>query len=110
MKALSIKSPWIELIVSGQKFVETRTWKTNYRGKILLVSSKTIDTIAERHFRGGYDPTPYGYALAIAELVDCRPMIPSDARRGGALCEYLSGLFSWILRDVKPIKPFPVKG
>jgi len=48
MRALSIKPPWIELIVEGRKTIETRTWRTNYRGKILLCSSQTVDRIAAR--------------------------------------------------------------
>ena len=40
MKALSIKEPWATLILEGKKTIETRTWKTNYRGEILLCASK----------------------------------------------------------------------
>lgn len=36
MKALSIKQPWAYLICSGIKDVENRSWRTNYRGKVLI--------------------------------------------------------------------------
>ena len=36
MKVLTIKNPWAELIVKGYKEYEFRSWKTNYRGKILI--------------------------------------------------------------------------
>ena len=39
MKALSIRQPWASMICSGIKDVENRTWKTNYRGKLLIHSS-----------------------------------------------------------------------
>ena len=39
MKALSIKQPWASLIAHGIKDIENRTWKTNYRGKILIHAS-----------------------------------------------------------------------
>lgn len=40
MKALTIKNPWSYLIASGIKDVENRTWKTNFRGRIYIHSSK----------------------------------------------------------------------
>lgn len=39
MKTLSIRQPWASLICAGIKDVENRTWKTNYRGKLLIHSS-----------------------------------------------------------------------
>ena len=40
MKALTIKQPWAYLICAGWKDVENRTWKTSYRGQILIHASK----------------------------------------------------------------------
>ena len=43
MKTLSIQQPWASLIVAGIKDVENRTWKTPYRGKLLIhASSKKV--------------------------------------------------------------------
>lgn len=39
MKTLSIRQPWASIICAGIKDVENRTWKTNYRGKLLIHSS-----------------------------------------------------------------------
>lgn len=39
MKTLSIRQPWASIICTGIKDVENRTWKTNYRGKLLIHSS-----------------------------------------------------------------------
>ena len=36
MKALTIKEPWASLIINGYKKYEFRSWKTNYRGKVLI--------------------------------------------------------------------------
>jgi len=41
MKALSVRQPWANLIAAGKKTIETRKWATDYRGQILIVSSKT---------------------------------------------------------------------
>ena len=43
MKVLSIKEPWASLIINGYKKYEFRSWKTNYRGKILIHAGKGID-------------------------------------------------------------------
>lgn len=39
MKTLSTKQPWAYLICSGIKDIENRSWKTNYRGKVLIHTS-----------------------------------------------------------------------
>jgi hypothetical protein len=50
MKAsvLSIQQPWSWAIVSGFKHVENRTWKTSYRGRLLIHAGKRedLDSIA----------------------------------------------------------------
>ena len=36
MKAISIKQPWASLIAHGIKDIENRSWRTNYRGRVLI--------------------------------------------------------------------------
>ena len=43
MKALTIKEPWATLIIEGYKEYEFRSWKTNYRGKILIHAGMSIE-------------------------------------------------------------------
>lgn len=96
MKALSVKQPWANMIASGEKTIETRTWRTNYRGPLLIVSSRE-PRIA-----------PAGCALAVAVLDDCRPMTRKDER--AACCRVYPDAQAWVLRDVRKIAPVPVKG
>jgi hypothetical protein len=96
MKALSIKQPWANMIASGRKTIETRKWKTDHRGPLLIVSAKLPDI------------TPAGCALAVATLVDCRPMSVLDEPE--AQCRKYDGAYAWVLEDIRPIKPFPVQG
>jgi len=42
-KCLSLKQPYAELIVSGKKTIELRTWNTKFRGKFLVHASKKIN-------------------------------------------------------------------
>jgi len=96
IKAISVKQPWANTIATGKKTIETRTWKTSYRGPILIVSSRKPAI------------EPAGCALAIADLVDCRPMVKADERK--ACIGLYSGAYSWILENIRSVTPFPVKG
>jgi len=42
-RGLSIKQPWLQLIIDHYKDIEIRTWKTPYRGWIVLHSGKNFD-------------------------------------------------------------------
>lgn len=97
MKAISIKQPWANMIAAGEKTIETRTWSTDYRGEILIVSSRDPDI------------PPAGYALAVATLVDCRPMSVLD--EPAAQCRKYPKAVAWVLENVRRVKkPFPVQG
>lgn len=39
MKVVSVKQPWATLITLGIKPIENRSWRTEYRGKLLIHSS-----------------------------------------------------------------------
>ena len=43
MKTLTVKQPWASLIVEGIKDIENRTWKTNFRGRMLIHASAKPD-------------------------------------------------------------------
>lgn len=71
MKALTIKEPWATLIISGYKKYEFRSWKTNYRGKILIHAGKTLEKAVEKRFEEYNLKYNMGYIIGEAELVDC---------------------------------------
>ena len=96
MKALSVKQPWANMIASGEKTIETRKWQTDYRGELLIVSSKTPPI------------EPAGCAVAVVELIDCRPMSVLD--EAFARCPKYPGAYAWVVGNVRRIEPFPVRG
>ncbi len=51
MKVITIKQPWATLIAEGYKEYEFRTWKTKYRGDILIHAGKGIDKKAMDRFK-----------------------------------------------------------
>jgi hypothetical protein len=42
MKALTVRQPWAWLIVHGHKPSEYRTWRTHYRGPLLIIASAAL--------------------------------------------------------------------
>ena len=121
MKILSIKEPYATLIATGNKLIETRSWKTNYRGELFIhASGKKID---KKVLTNNYIatlikdlPMNYGNIICKANLVDCVYMdekflktIKSNSKEY-KLGEYKIGRYAWILKDVELINPIPVKG
>ena len=110
MKAITIRQPWASLIADGRKTIETRTRQISYRGPLAIMAGKTADFDACARF--GIPPTtvPLGRILAVAELVDCRPMTEVD--NAAAMTEYppalagvIPGMYAWILKNVRRIRP-----
>ncbi|MHC4404336.1 MAG: ASCH domain-containing protein [Planctomycetota bacterium] len=94
--ALSVKQPWANMIASGEKTIETRTWYAPCRGELLIVSSKKPRI------------EPIGCAVALVKLVHCRPMTEADEE--AACCELYHKAIAWELEDLRPLRPFPVTG
>ena len=100
MKALSIYPYYAMAIATGEKTIEVRTWKTDYRGPILICSTA-------KKFYG----TVPGCALAVVTLKDVVPLKREHLE--AAMMEpkdYRSGMFAWILDNNRLIEPIPVKG
>lgn len=100
MKALTVKysavAPWPDLLREGRKTIETRTWGTRYRGDLLFTASKRPSGPLS------------GMAFLVADLWDCRPMVKAD--EDAACCALYPGAWAWVLRNVLPIDPVPVRG
>lgn len=41
-KALSVREPWVHMIFFKGKTIETRIWKTNYRGPLVICAARTF--------------------------------------------------------------------
>lgn len=77
MKVLTIRQPWATLIMAGLKEYEFRSWKTNYRGEVLIHAGKTIDREAEKRLKKYLqDKLPTGKILGKVNLMDCIKVTP----------------------------------
>lgn len=114
VKALTIRQPWATLIALGVKTIETRSWRTNYRGPLAIHAGLRV---GGRHFeqfgewslhvspyvdepqlrrlgavaRDGNTlvaehirPLPLGAVVATCTLADCVPMV--DHYEPGQAC------------------------
>lgn len=78
-KAISIKQPWAWLICSGIKDIENRTWKTNYRGRVLIHAGKKynlayddwVHDILRKHDKLFVDDFDSSAIIGSVEIVDC---------------------------------------
>ena len=100
MKALSIHPEYAMNIIKGLKTIEVRSWTTKYRGEILICSTA-------KKGRGLID----GHALGVVTLSDVLPMKREYARSAMVSSyENWTGYYAWILKNPRPIVPFPMKG
>lgn len=86
MKALSVRGDYIMDMIAGKKKIEYRTWKTNYRGPLLMCS--TTKKVA------GAAP---GYAICVVNLKSIQ-YFP------------LEGFYHWNIELANVIKPIHVRG
>lgn len=122
MKTLSIIEPYATLIRNGTKKIETRSWKTNYRGELLIHASSTKipkEYKANKELMELVDTNDlhFGEIICKCRLIDCIEMSNEviDDIKSNHPTEYICGFYekgryAWVLDFVEPINPIPAKG
>ena len=122
MKVLSIKEPFASLIKNKFKFVETRSWKTNYRGEIYIHASisswKILTERDEKLKKLLKDNTlQYGNIICKCNLVDCIYMtkeyvenIKNNNPQEYLCGDFQEGRYAWVLDNIESIEPIKAKG
>lgn len=91
MKVFTVHQPWASLIVHGIKDIENRTWRTNYRGRVLihaasshgrefninLTAAQTSAAVATIVRETMFGNMPFGSIIGSVEIVDCVQNHPS---------------------------------
>jgi hypothetical protein len=111
MKALSLWQPWAQLIVTGEKRVETRGWPTKICGEIAIHAAKRKpdETL---HFAD----LPLGAVVGTVEIMDCVPIeelygSQYDTELERSYGDWARGRYGWILRNPKRLEaPIPAAG
>ena len=119
MKTITIKQPYASLIAAGVKKYEFRTWKSKYRGKLLIHAGKGIDKKAMEKFKNYNLEYPSGCIIAICDMVDCvkideetREMLlkENELVYGKAAMDKSFDGYGFRLENVKMIEEISVKG
>lgn len=122
MKVLTIKEPFATLIKEKIKRIETRSWKTSYRGEIYIHASKPPieKKIFERQelLNLCKDLTfNQGNIICKGNLVDCIYMTEEfiNELKENNYTEFICGFYeigryAWVIEDIKIITPIPAKG
>lgn len=111
MKALSIRQPWAWLIVNGYKPIENRSWRTWFRGSLLIHAAKGM-TRAEYEDAASlcstlkvslpaFDELERGGIVGQAYLYDCLDHSRSP---------WFFGKYGFELADAKRLPFMPCKG
>lgn len=123
MKVLSLTEPYATLIKEKTKKIETRSWKTTYRGELYIHASRTgipkeyeenkelMNLVKNSNY-------PYGQIICKAKLVDCIKMTKDwiEQIKKENYQEYLCGIYeegryAWILEDIEVLEqPIYAKG
>jgi len=97
IRALTIRQPFAELILRGEKRAECRTWLTDYRGLLAVHAAQLLDRDALRRYPHlDPDGLALGAIVGIVRLTDVR-------RRRDQ--------FRWLLADpIRLPEPLPCRG
>lgn len=122
LPALSVCQPWADAIVVGGKDIENRTWRTKYRGWLLIHASMSLTHIQDQYCRYInslwpdcpvsakevlYNPTRFhrGAVIGAVRLVDCLDIAQCPGR------SWAFGPRCWVLADpVKFATPYVMRG
>jgi hypothetical protein len=105
MKTLSIRQPWAFLVVTGRKRVENRSWRSNYRGPLLIHAGarwvdEPVERIERRHGIEVPRDLPRGGIVGIVDLVDIVRSIDDP---------FFTGPLGWVFANARtlPFRPWP---
>lgn len=113
MKVLSLTEPFATLIKEKKKLVETRSWKTNYRGELYIHASMTKPSkkdLEDKELMSLVENKVmhFGKIICKCNLVDCVYMTEEyinnvkENNYQEYICgEYSTGRYAWILDNVE---------
>lgn len=125
MKTVSLKQPFAALVAAGIKKYETRKWKTNYRGPLLIQASLSphplyvgydfTDQVLELNNQSAkrrYSLPRYfipfsGEMICVVDLVDCQPF--EKYMEDDACCDIYAG-YAWKIENPRLTLPIKLKG
>jgi hypothetical protein len=109
VKTLAVRQPWATHIAEGSKTIEVRSWRTDYRGPLLIVASGK--PLKMENDAGEVETLPTQCQVCVVDLIDVRPWLRTDAP---AACmsddDWDTGFWGWHLANPRHVRPVPHKG
>jgi hypothetical protein len=109
--AISVRQPWAELLISGRKSIEIRSWAPEYRGRLWLHAGLKSDLELERRFglqdlyRGGFVGSIQLIAIVPVTQERWSQWLDKHLDSG----KYRGGLVAWMVGAPRRF-PTPVPG
>ncbi len=127
MKAITIWQPYASLIGCRLKRYETRSWRTNYRGPLLIHSGlrpmrwilkhsreDSLDVAIEQFGIDQLMQLPVGRAICVVDLVDCIKMTPEFIAKQDpkelAVGDWQPGRYAWKLGHALSVRRVELVG
>ena len=115
LKCLSISQPFADLIISGKKSIELRSWNTNFRGEFLIHSPLKVRKEDCKRLKIK-TKLPTGMIVGRATLYDVKMYysqkeLTADKKFHYAIAKFPDKKFGFMLKNPKPFRiPIPWKG
>jgi phage N-6-adenine-methyltransferase len=118
VKAITLHQPWAYL-VGRSKYFETRSWATNYRGKIAIHAAALRENVSAYFLLKDLLPPKgnliFGAVVAIADLTDCILMaeefINQQSETELRCGNWKPGYYAWKLENIQILsEPIAAKG
>jgi len=116
MKCLSVSQPYADLITSGKKTIELRTWNTKFRGEFLIHAPIKIKNSACEKLGIDKSSLRTGVIIGKAEIYDVKSYesikdLKNDYNKHFATEEFLRHKYGFLLRKPQALRvPIPYKG
>jgi hypothetical protein len=125
-KAISLLQPWATLVVIGAKTIETRSWSTPYRGRLLIHASlgKAGSIFANdppfSNYIESFKQLPFGKIIGevtLTSILRVEDLDLPDAEinkltlEEKAFGDYTKGRYAWLLEDaIAYEEPYHARG
>lgn len=119
IKAITISQPFAKLIANGAKFVENRSWSTEFRGPLAIHAGKGTQYLTRKELENYIT----GAVVSTCELIACidinqpKQRDHDELKQNGMAMEqvlrhrHCEGPFAWVLFEVRPCsEPYFVNG
>jgi hypothetical protein len=115
LKCLSISQPFADLVISGKKSIELRSWNTNFRGEFLVHAPLKIRIDDAKRLKINKKFVT-GSIIGKAQLYDVKKYnsvkeITLDQKLHFSTKKFQTKTFGFLLKNAKPLRiPIPWKG